>query len=253
MKIGLLTNTELSEFRLNTLKPILRDNSFSIELAVIDDSPKKSIYQKIKKNLKKGRGGYIIIMAYQSLFAKKEIEISTENFCEENRISILKTKDIYSSETIDKIRSKNLDILLLIGGYGIIKEPLLTLTPFGILSYHHGNMRKFRGQPPALWELYNNETEMGITVQILVSGLDCGIPVEEKTIEIMKNDTLIRLQNRSMCESVNMMYEALKKLNSPGFIPLQIESFGRVYTIPNLRQFIILNLKILWRRLKQVL
>ena len=164
MKIGLLTSTGLSEFRLNALKPILSDNAFSIELAVIDDSPKKSIVQKIKKNLKKGRGGYIIIMAFQKLFEKKEIEISTEKFCKENGISVLKTGDIHSAEAIDKIRKKNLDILLLIGGYGIIKEPLLTITPLGILSYHHGNMRKYRGQPPALWELYNNEKEMGITV-----------------------------------------------------------------------------------------
>ena len=80
MKIGLLTSTGLSEFRLNALKPILSDNAFSIELAVIDDSPKKSIVQKIKKNLKKGRGGYIIIMAFQKLFEKKEIEISQKSF-----------------------------------------------------------------------------------------------------------------------------------------------------------------------------
>ena len=217
MKIGLLTSPGLSEFRLNTLKPILSDNAFSIELAVIDDSPEKPVFQKIKKNLKKGRGGYIIVMALQKLFEKKEIEISTEKFCKENGITVLKTENIYSAEAIDKIRKKNLDILLLIGGYGIIMKPLLTLTPFGILSYHHGNMRKYRGQPPALWELYNSEKEMGITVQILASGLDCGIPIEEKTIEIRKNDTVKKLHDRSMHESVNMMYDALKKLDNPHF------------------------------------
>ena len=249
MKIGLLMSTGLSEFRLNTLKPILNDNAFSIEFAVIDDSPKKSNVQKIKRNLKKGRGGYIFIMAFEKLFEKGESPISTEEFCKDNRISVYKTKDVYSVESIDMIRKNNLDILLFIGGYGIIKEPLLSLTPLGILSYHHGNMRKYRGQPPALWELYNNENEMGITVQILSSGLDCGIPIEEKTVEIRKTDTLKKLQDRSMSESLNMMYEALKKLNDPGFVPSKIDSFGKVYTIPNLRQWILLNLKALWRRI----
>jgi methionyl-tRNA formyltransferase len=249
MKIGLLSGAGLSEFRLNTLRPILCDNSFSIELAVIDDSPKKTLSQKIRKNLKKGRGGYIIIMAYQRFFVKNESETSTEKFCEENGISVLKTRDLYSSETIDSVRSKNLDILILTGGFGIIKEPLLTLTPFGILSYHHGDMRKYRGQPPALWELYNNETEMGVTVQILSAGLDCGIPVEEKSIEIRKNDTLKKLQDRSMHESENMLYRALKKLQDPGFIPATIASYGKVYTIPDLRQWIVLKLKMLWRKI----
>jgi methionyl-tRNA formyltransferase len=250
MKIGLLTTTGLSEFRLDSLKPVLRDKSFSIALAIIDDSPKKSFVQKIKKNLKKGRGGYIVIMAFQKLFQKNKIAVGTEKFCDETGIAIYKTKDIYSSESISKISESKLDILLLIDAFGIIKEPLLSLTPFGILSYHHGNMRKYRGQPPAFWELYNNEKEMGITVQILSSGLDCGIAVEEKTITIRKTDTLKKLYDRAMSESVNMMYEALKKLNTPGFIPSEIDSYGKVYTIPNLRQWIWFNLKTFWRRIK---
>jgi methionyl-tRNA formyltransferase len=230
--------------------PVLNDNVFSIELAVIDDRPEETIVQKIKKNIRRGRGGYIFIMAFQKLFEKKEITISTEKFCRENRISVYKTKDIYSHEAIDKIRNYNLDVLLLTGGYGIIKEPLLSITPLGILSYHHGDMRKYRGQPPALWELYNNEKEMGITVQILTSGLDCGFPVVEKTIEIRKNDSLKKLQNRAIRESVNMMYEALKKLANQKFIPAKPESLGKAYTIPDLRQWIVFNIKILLRKLK---
>jgi methionyl-tRNA formyltransferase len=73
---------------------------------------------------------------------------------------------------IENIRKFKPDILLLIDGFGIIKEPLLKITPLGVLSYHHGNMQKYRGEPPAFLELYNNENEMGITVQILSSGLE---------------------------------------------------------------------------------
>jgi folate-dependent phosphoribosylglycinamide formyltransferase PurN len=250
MRIGLLTGDTLPAFRLATLMPILKDKSFSIEFAVIDDSPEKSITQKIIKNLRKGRGGYILIMAFQSFLTRKEATVNTEEFCKENGISVHKTKDIYSPDTIDIIRKISPDILLLIGGYGILKEPLLSLTRLGVLSYHHGDMRKYRGQPPAFWELYNHEKEMGITVQILTSGLDCGIPVEEKTLEIKKDDTLKKLQNRATKESENMMYQALKKLSDPDFIPSKIETFGKVYTIPNLRQWITLHVRILRRWVK---
>jgi len=249
MRIGLLTTDSIPVFRLNTLKPVLKDNSFSIDFAVIDDRPKKSIYEKLKKNIRRGRGGYIIIMAYQRFFAKKEITISAEMFCNENGISFHKTENIYSPETIDYISKKKADVLILIGGYEIIKEPLLSIAHFGILSYHHGNMRKYRGQPPAFWELFNDEKEMGITVQILAAGLDHGTPVLEKTIEIMKNETLTSLHSRSLQESVYMMYEALKKLTDKDFVPAKIENYGKVYTIPNLRQWIILKMKIFWRRL----
>ena len=55
MNIGLLTSNSLSEFRLNTLKPILADNCFSIKIAIIDNRPEKSLKQKLKKNIKRGR------------------------------------------------------------------------------------------------------------------------------------------------------------------------------------------------------
>lgn len=250
MIIGVLASGNLSEFRLKTLSPILTDKRFEIKVAIIDKRPKKSIKQKLLKNIRRGRGGYIFIMAIESFFSKNEKSIRTEEFCKKNQIEIIETKSPYSDATVNKIKEYKLDILLLVGGFGIIKKALLNATPKGVLSYHHGNMRKYRGMPPARWELYNNEREMGITVQLLASGLDCGIPIEEKTIEIRNNDTLNKLRNRASEQSIDMFYKALKKLSNRDFVPEKIDTFGKVYTLPNFRQWIILYFKILWRWLK---
>jgi folate-dependent phosphoribosylglycinamide formyltransferase PurN len=250
MRVGLLASTSLSEFRVNTLQPILNDDLFSIVVAIIDNRPPKSFVQKLKSNLKLGRGGYVLVMAFQSIFSKQENCIKTEQFCSDHGIEVIETSMPYSDETINKIRKSNLDILLLLGGFGIIKEKLLTVTPFGVLSYHHGNMREYRGMPPAMWELYNNEKEMGVTVQVLAPGIDCGIPVEEKSIEILPNDGLKSLRERALKESEHMMYDALIKLSNPNFTPNQIEKLGKVYTLPNLRQWMTLNIKLLWRKIQ---
>jgi folate-dependent phosphoribosylglycinamide formyltransferase PurN len=243
MKIALLTSHHLSEFRIATLLPILKDIRFSIDVAIIDDRPGKTILEKIRSNLKKGRGGYVLVMAFQKVFGKKEITTDTDKFCSEHGISVYNTHDIYSPETIEYLRNKNSDILLLIDGFGIIKEPLLGVAPHGILSYHHGDMRKYRGQPPAFWELYNGDKEMGITVQILTDGLDCGIPVVEKTIAINRGDTLKTLTVRAYRESIPMMYEALLKIVKGDKLPDKIETPGKIYTIPNLRQWMKFNVK----------
>jgi len=249
MKIGLLTDSTISAFRLNTLKPILKDPAFSIRLAVIDDRPVDSAIKKLKKNIKRGRGGFVLIMALQKLFAKKENHIPTKAFCQDHGISVVRTLHPYAPETLEIIRQYDLDLLLLIGGYGIVKEPLLETTPLGVLSYHHGNMRTYRGMPPALWELYNGEQEMGITVQILAPGIDCGIPIEEKTIVIYPKDNLRQLEKRALRESEGMLYQALKKLADPDFKPQSIETLGKVYTLPNLKQWITLQLRIWSRKL----
>lgn len=43
MRIGLLTSNSLSDFRLNTIDPIINDKLFTVELAIIDDRPEKSL------------------------------------------------------------------------------------------------------------------------------------------------------------------------------------------------------------------
>lgn len=249
MKIALLTSTGLSEFNVNTLKPILEDKLFSIELAIIDARPRKSFTQRLKKNIKRGRGGYMLIMFFKNYFSQRQKKTATKEFCYEYGIDVLETKDPYSAQTIEMIKNHKLDILVLIDGYGFIKEPLLSVAPLGILSYHHGNMRKYRGMPPALWELYNNEPEMGVTVQILTSGLDAGIPIEEKTIKIEKNDTLKSLKSRAFSASVDMMHRALRKLSDPCFVPVKIETPGKIYTLPNLRQWLLFQLKLIGRKM----
>jgi hypothetical protein len=55
----------------------------------------------------------------------------------------------------------------------------------------------YRGQPPAPWEIYNREAEMGVTVQRLNEQLDAGEPFAEKRIPIEPGDTVRSLPTRA--------------------------------------------------------
>ncbi len=248
MNIGILTSTSISEFRLATLQKILEDEEFSIKVAFVD-TRKQSFKDKLLKNIKRGRGGYILIMALEKIFSKKgsSSSISTKEFCQKNKIDYIATYNPYNLKDIEKLKKYNLDVLLLVGGYGIIKEPLLSLAKEGILSYHHGDMRKYRGMPPAFWELYNNEKTMGVTLQKLSKELDAGWPIVEKSVEIYKNDTLETLEKRAREESVDMMYEALKKIKNKEPIK-KLDKLGKVYTLPNLREWLIFKIKMMLRK-----
>jgi folate-dependent phosphoribosylglycinamide formyltransferase PurN len=246
--IGILTGNSLSDFNFNVLSNILRDESIKIKIAISERAPSKTLFQKIQKNIKRGRGGYIMIMAIHRLLSNKKRKYNIDTFCEFNKIELFQTKDPYSNETVEKIKNCNLDMLILINGYGIIREPLLSITKYGILSYHHGDMRKYRGMPPALWELYNNETEMGVTVQLLEKGLDCGSPIIEKKITIEKKDNLTKLKMKALKQSENMMHEAIFRVSKKDFQLEKLEKLGNIYTLPNLRQWLILQMKLILRQ-----
>ena len=247
MRIAILCGTTLDSFQQEVLKHIIEDNSIEITAALIDCRPRPSLKKRFLKNLKRGRGGYMIIMLFKSYFAKKKPCVSTHAFFSDKGNACIESDNPYSETTIQKLKDRQPETLVMLGGFGIIKEPLLSLAPNGILSYHHGNMRKYRGQPVGFWELYNNETEMGVTVQRLSAGIDKGIPIVEKTIPIENADSVTSLRERALQESTPMLHEALQKIQNPDFFPTIIEEYGPIYTIPNLRQYLLLKLKCLFR------
>jgi methionyl-tRNA formyltransferase len=64
------------------------------------------------------------------------------------------------------------------------------------------------------------------------------------------SDTLGTLTARLKTEDEGMLYAALKKMANPDFTPVPIQEFGTVYTLPNLRQWLTLNARIAYRRLR---
>lgn len=248
MKIAILCSTGLDAFQQKVLQPIMDDPTIEVVGALVDCRPRPSLKKRFLKNLKRGRGGYMIVMLVKSRMAKKKPSTDTRVFFSSHSIPCIETQAPYSEETANRLKSLQPEVLVMLGGFGIVKEPLLSLVPQGILSYHHGNMRKYRGQPVGFWELYHGEKEMGVTVQRLSAGLDNGTPIEEMTIPIKKGDTLATLCSRALDSSTGMMHEALQQIQQSDYNPATIDHYGPVFTIPNLRQYLTLQIKLLLRK-----
>jgi folate-dependent phosphoribosylglycinamide formyltransferase PurN len=211
---------------------------------VIDSRPIPSPWRRALTNLSRGRGGYVLIMAVNRLRRRRAAATTTAAVFEKLRVPIVWTKDPYGEETIQAIRHLRPEVLLLIGGFGIIKTPLLNLAPQGVLSYHHGDMRKYRGQPPAFWELYNGEQRIGVTVQRLNACIDCGEPIVERSFPIRRNDTLGSLSKRIFAGSTDMMKDAVQRLEDSSGRAEGLTRVGRLFTLPNLRQWLVFQARV---------
>jgi len=250
LRIGLLAGRTLRAHHLQVLQPILADGQFEVALMVVDTRPPKTTRQKVRQHLRQGCDAYILVLALQSLLTEPVRGLDAREFCRENDVELLEADSPCAPQLSDRIRAYHLDVMILLCGFGIIREPLLSVCPKGILSYHHGDMRKYRGMPPGLWELYHGEKEVGITVQKIAAGLDCGMPIEEKRLPIRPDDTVATLQARLRLEGQGMLHAALKKVADPAFTPVPLGGFGKVYTLPTLRQWVTLNARIARRRLR---
>jgi methionyl-tRNA formyltransferase len=249
MKVFVLTPPELGTFAQKALAPFESSTTHRLCGCAVDGRPPRPTGERLRAHLRRGRGGYMVVMAANRRRRRRAPTLPAAEFCRRNRIALIETDEPYSAETLEAIRAHSPDVLVLIGGFGILKQPLLELAPHGVLSYHHGDMRRYRGQPPGLWELYNGEHEMGVTVQRLGATVDAGEPIIERTVPIERRDTVRSLQARASERSAEMLYEAVCRLEDPNFRSERIEQFGLVYTLPNLRQWLRLNARIAIRRL----
>ncbi|MGI9657553.1 MAG: formyltransferase family protein [Gaiellaceae bacterium] len=241
MRLVLLCSTGLTGFQQRVLATLFAEPRLEILACAIDSRPQAGTRAKLMRNLRQGRGGFVIVMAANTVLAKLRggsgEAVATESFMAEHGVPAIAIDDPTDEHAVAEISSLAPDALVLIAGFGIVKEPLLSLAPQGVLSFHHGDMRSYRGMPPAFWELFNEEAEMGVTVQRLSPGVDDGAPIVEKSFAIGPRERLASLERRIFGGSVEMMREALLAL-AGGEAPTRLDSYGDVYTLPNLRQWL---------------
>ena len=98
----------------------------------------------------------------------------------------------FPPDAIEKIQSKNLDVLLRFG-FNILHGEILTSARYGVWSYHHGDNEFYRGGPPHFWELYEKAPLSGVILQVLTEELDGGLVLckslfaTQPTVMVSKN------------------------------------------------------------------
>lgn len=81
--------------------------------------------------------------------------------------------DFHHDDARSLIRSLQPDILVIAGTY-ILKESVFSLARRIAINLHTGKAPEYRGAAPAFWELYNGETQVGITIHRVVTAVDAG-------------------------------------------------------------------------------
>lgn len=113
-------------------------------------------------------------------------------------------------EDLDRIRSADLDLILRFG-FGIIKGDILESAPFGVWSFHHGDEREYRGQPPGFWELLDQRPTMGVMLQRLTERLDGGVVLQRGDFKVTPHSYL-RTRDEAFLGSSDLLVTTIKRL-----------------------------------------
>ncbi|MCE7995987.1 MAG: hypothetical protein HEP71_28665 [Roseivirga sp.] len=208
------------------------------------------LFRKLDKRRNNPKPNAFIPRNLWDLIDCPKLEISTKS---------TKFSDRVLPEDIEKIRAYDLDLLFR-SGYNILRGDILTVTRYGIWSYHHGDNKVNRGGPAGTWEVLEGWDENGALLQILTEDLDGGITLSESTIQTNKK-SLIGNRNTLYWKASSMLprkIEELHRLGEKKFFEQVDEQnaapsfyYNRLYKMPTNAQMRSVFLKNYWERFRR--
>lgn len=238
----LLNGNYLYPWQIKVIEALYKTGLAECSLLIIkksNSSPDKSLFKKLfnpnllfefAKKLRLHSGPYKQIpipswLNTEILYA----EVSQEG----------KYAEIFSSDDVNAIKSKNLDFLIRFG-FGIIKGEILESAKWGIWSFHHGNEQEFRGGPAGYWEIIKNADKQGVLLQQLTDKLDSGKLILKREFSVLRHSYSENL-NKLFLQSADMPAQALKMIHSGNLNPESfnpISTHAPIYRYPSNLQFI---------------
>jgi len=104
-------------------------------------------------------------------------------------IPIYQPERVRGVEVIEKIRSFGAQCAVVVAFGQILPQSFLDIFALGALNVHGSLLPKYRGAAPIQRAILAGETETGVTIMLLDSGMDTGPVLSQKAISIGPPDT----------------------------------------------------------------
>jgi folate-dependent phosphoribosylglycinamide formyltransferase PurN len=133
-------------------------------------------------------------------------------------------------------------------GVGVLTGRILTAPEYGVLSYHHGDIRRYRGVITHFWNYLNRDDEGGVTLLQLDESLDGGGIAAERAVDLSACVTWGEVERRKQRAGVPLVTDAIENFADPTFEPTELpeKDLGRMYyssdvTLPVVANYLVLE------------
>ena len=146
---------------------------------------------------------------------KSEFNSDHENLepiAERAGIPVLFTSDVNSTESISWINNLGPDVIFCFGWSRLIKSPLLTLPPLGVVGFHPSALPANRGRHPIIWALVLGLKETASSFFFMDEGADSGDLLSQVNIPIDPTDDAGTLYRRVSDVAIEQLREFMPRL-----------------------------------------
>ncbi len=136
-----------------------------------------------------------------------------KQFALQNNIFVLQPEKLKSSEFIDKLKTFECDLYVIVA-FKILPREIFTIPKFGSLNLHASLLPKFRGAAPIQWTLIKGETETGVTTFALEDKVDTGNIYLQNKIPVFPEDNFGTLHDKLSLLGANAVLETVDSIEN---------------------------------------
>ena len=118
-------------------------------------------------------------------------------------------------------------------GFGLVRGDVLTATEHGVISYHHGDPKEYRGGPAGFWEFMHDEATAGMMVQSLTDELDAGTVQAYSEVDLTDCGSWGEIRSRLYNRSTHLLTEAVRTIRSETDEPMRVDELGPIRNPPS--------------------
>ncbi len=143
---------------------------------------------------------------------------------EELGLPILQPEKLRDEEFLAALRSYEPDLGVVIA-FRMLPEVVWAMPKLGTFNLHASLLPEYRGAAPINWAIMNGETRTGVTTFLLNHEIDKGDIIEQKTVNILKDDNIGTLYTKLMNVGSELVTHTINKITSSTYTTIKQARF----------------------------
>lgn len=129
-------------------------------------------------------------------------------------VPVYQPENVNEPEYLEILAEMNLDAVIVVAYGQLLKERLLTMTPYGCINVHGSLLPRYRGAAPIHRAIINGETKTGITTMYMEKGWDTGDMILKEEVEITPEMTVGELHDLLALVGSRVLVETLRQIEA---------------------------------------
>lgn len=168
-----------------------------------------------------------VVSNYTAGRSRNQRRLEVADIAEANNIPLLlpdRPNDIKA-----ELSSLGADIAVLAAYGRIIGQSVIDIFPGGIVNLHPSLLPQYRGPTPIESAILNGDSETGVSLMQLTSGMDEGPVYAQTTIALSRQETKVELHDQLAQAGAKLFFEAIPDIISGALQPVAQDSARATY------------------------